>query len=229
MPRTDLDQGEMETMPSPPEKPAVLLGRLLIRLRSEKRWNQREFAGYMRMPPATISAWETGRSMPEGNSLVRIAKLFDTTVSDLLQRAGIERAPLDARTVERRRPIPLYALANLTLDQHGHPVGARIGEMCRINIDRDPNAYAVQIDSNAFYPRIWRGDRIEVTTDERLAPGFFLLWLPGERAPLVRKVIQREDGTFRAEPVNPADEAFDIEDPSRLAAHKILSIRVAAP
>jgi len=66
-------------------------GDYVLSERRQRKWNQREFAARLGVPPATVSAWETGRSMPRYDSLSRVATAFGTTVSEVLRRAGLDR------------------------------------------------------------------------------------------------------------------------------------------
>jgi transcriptional regulator with XRE-family HTH domain len=52
------------------------LGRYLVAARTQKNWSQRELAKRLDKPPATISAWETGKSAPELHNLIRIADVL---------------------------------------------------------------------------------------------------------------------------------------------------------
>ncbi len=45
----------------------------LRRIRRERGLTQREFAGRLEVAPQTVSKWERGLSMPDENTLLRIA------------------------------------------------------------------------------------------------------------------------------------------------------------
>jgi len=54
------------------------------RLRRAKGMTQEEMAERLHVVRQTISKWETGLSVPDADMLMRIAELFEVTISDLL-------------------------------------------------------------------------------------------------------------------------------------------------
>ena len=63
------------------------LSELLRRLRNDKGLTQREVAGSIGVKPVTISAYESGRVMPNTAKLGRLAKLYDVDVELLSSKA----------------------------------------------------------------------------------------------------------------------------------------------
>jgi transcriptional regulator with XRE-family HTH domain len=157
------------------------LGRHLIDRRQAHQWSQREFAKRLDKPPATISAWETGKSAPEVHNLIRIADVLATSVADLLAGAGIIK-PL-APSVEPAAgsappdvtpalgPLPIYAMDALRLTADGHPTGERLGVEPRSTENADPNSYAVLVNGSGVFPRAWPGDCLEIQTDRPVESG----------------------------------------------------------
>ena len=151
------------------------LGRHLIDRRQAHQWSQREFAKRLDKPPATISAWETGKSAPEVHNLIRIAEVLATTVADLLAGAGIitPLAPSLSPATGSASPdvtpvlgaLPIYAMEALRLSADGQPTGERLGVAARSSANADPNSYAVLVNGSSFFPRAWPGDCLEVQTD----------------------------------------------------------------
>ncbi len=56
----------------------------LRNLRKQKGLSQEELAERLHVVRQTISKWEKGLSVPDANILIRIAEIFETTVSTLL-------------------------------------------------------------------------------------------------------------------------------------------------
>src|SRR5918996_6615411 len=66
------------------------LGLVIARRRKALGMAQRRLAAALDKPPATVSAWELGKVYPDLISVVAVARVFRTTVSELLSEAGIE-------------------------------------------------------------------------------------------------------------------------------------------
>lgn len=157
------------------------LGRHLIDRRQAHHWSQREFAKRLDKPPATISAWETGKSAPEVHNLIRIADVLATSVADLLAGAGLIKplgpsvepatgsAPPDVTPA--LEPLPIYAMDALRLTADGQPTGERLGVAPRSSENADPNSYAVLVNGSGVFPRAWPGDCLEIQTDRPVESG----------------------------------------------------------
>ncbi len=61
------------------------LGKKIRLLRKKNDMSQREFAGVLSVTPQTISKWENGKSNPDIDSLVDIAKYFEITMDELFE------------------------------------------------------------------------------------------------------------------------------------------------
>lgn len=64
------------------------LGELLAMLRKEKGFLQKEVADYLHLSVATVSNYEKNVRMPNLETLVRLADLYDVSTDYLLQRTG---------------------------------------------------------------------------------------------------------------------------------------------
>lgn len=75
------------------------LGDLLAMLRKEKCLRQKDVADYLQLSVATVSNYEKNVRMPDLQTLVRLADLYDVSTDYLLQRT---RCRTSIRTLGRR-------------------------------------------------------------------------------------------------------------------------------
>lgn len=54
-------------------------------LRNEKNWTQNELADFMNVSRQAVSKWETGQSIPDLETLLRLSKLFSKTINELIE------------------------------------------------------------------------------------------------------------------------------------------------
>lgn len=66
-----------------------ILGKRIKELRVEKRISQRQLGVELGFSNQAISTWEAGQREPDCDSLVKIAKFFDTSVDYLLGLSDI--------------------------------------------------------------------------------------------------------------------------------------------
>ncbi|SHE47315.1 DNA-binding transcriptional regulator, XRE-family HTH domain [Marinitoga hydrogenitolerans DSM 16785] len=57
----------------------------LRRIRIENKINQRELAKKLNVTQETISYWETGKRQPTLDKLVKLSKIFNISIDDLLK------------------------------------------------------------------------------------------------------------------------------------------------
>ena len=77
----------------------------LKKLRGEKRLSQAELAEILKISQQTIASWEVGRTEPDNEMLVKIAKYFDVSVDYLLGQTVV------------RRPIETVAAHRTNMDE----------------------------------------------------------------------------------------------------------------
>ena len=68
-----------------------MFGELLRELRTDHKMTQTDLAALLSLSPLTISAYECGRSMPDDETKVKIARIFNVSLDYLL---GLIREPL---------------------------------------------------------------------------------------------------------------------------------------
>ncbi len=70
-----------------------MLNETLKTLRKQKGYSQEEAASRLNVVRQTISKWEKGLSVPDADMLVRLAELYEVSVSDLLGAPAQDAAP----------------------------------------------------------------------------------------------------------------------------------------
>ena len=66
----------------------------LKRIRKEKGMKQEFIAEQIGVRQSTVAMWETGKSMPRGETMIKLAKLLNCTIDDLLRQES-EGAPVE--------------------------------------------------------------------------------------------------------------------------------------
>jgi transcriptional regulator with XRE-family HTH domain len=222
---------------------ASALGTVIKTLRSEQGLNQTELARRLGKPSATVSAWELGKAMPEAANLVAVAEALETTVSNLLVRSGLQGPasdPDEDRSRTQRRDaagspevktgkfsqrIPCFEFEGFSVDAGGMWIGEAEAEILRSGDNSDPHSYALSIRGNAFYPRFWEGDKVEVVTNVGVSDGDLAVVLHQDGRKWIRRVaINRRRHTVRCEPLNPSDQLLEFPL-TRVSLHLVLSVR----
>ena len=109
----------------------------LRKLRKEKGWTQLEVAEKLDPPHsyAAVTMWETGRAKPRIDTLSQLARLFDTSVAELLGEVG---QGLEGSSAF----LPLRYAASMT-DFSADADPDRLVEVPKSVVDHHPRAYAV--------------------------------------------------------------------------------------
>lgn len=72
----------------------ITLGKKIAAMRKEKEWTQDELAEKLGVSPQAVSKWENDLSCPDIMLLPVIARLFETTVDNLLSTAPLKETKL---------------------------------------------------------------------------------------------------------------------------------------
>jgi len=59
-------------------------------LRIEKNWTQNDIADFMNVSRQAVSKWETEKSIPDLELLLKLSKLFDKTINELLEVSEVK-------------------------------------------------------------------------------------------------------------------------------------------
>lgn len=72
----------------------------LSQLRNERGWTQRQLAEQLSVTDKAVSRWETGRGLPDIQSLKSLSRLFHVTINEIL--AGQRLEPEERRAAAER-------------------------------------------------------------------------------------------------------------------------------
>jgi transcriptional regulator with XRE-family HTH domain len=93
------------------------LGKRLAACREAKGWKQDVAARQLGVTKAALSAWETGRNMPDALSLKKLAKLYDVSVDAILWENALSNdsmrfaAQFDALSEKQRQTLMVVMMA----------------------------------------------------------------------------------------------------------------------
>jgi transcriptional regulator with XRE-family HTH domain len=72
----------------------MTFGKRLAALRKDARLTQKQLCAFLKMGDSAISSYEIGKSMPDHELLIEIAKYFNVSIDYLLGQTN-EKIPLD--------------------------------------------------------------------------------------------------------------------------------------
>ena len=84
------------------------MGEFLKQLRKEKNLTQEELAKKLYTSSRTISRWETGKTLPDLNSLIELADFYDVDIREIIDGER-KRENMDQETKETLQKIAEYA------------------------------------------------------------------------------------------------------------------------
>lgn len=74
------------------------IGKLISKMRKNKKQTQQELANELGVSPKTISKWETGNGLPDISMLNKICKTFDISIEELLEGNLIKKENKNKKT-----------------------------------------------------------------------------------------------------------------------------------
>ena len=77
----------------------MTLGQRIVSLRGERGWSQEDLAQALEVSRQSVSKWETDRSVPELDKLIKLSDLFGLTLDQLVR--GEDEAPEKPQTPHR--------------------------------------------------------------------------------------------------------------------------------
>lgn len=82
------------------------LGENIYRLRTKRKMSQEDFASTMEVSRQSVSKWENDMAVPELEKLMKMAKLFEVSLDELVGNAPPQPAP---EAVPEPEPVPAPA------------------------------------------------------------------------------------------------------------------------
>lgn len=71
------------------------IGRYISQLRKQRGWTQRQLARQLSVSHQAVSKWEKGAAMPDVEALIEMARLFGTTIDNILKYDDTLPEPVD--------------------------------------------------------------------------------------------------------------------------------------
>jgi transcriptional regulator with XRE-family HTH domain len=218
-------------------------GENLRRVRKAANLSARELAKRVGVTPPVVSKWETHKGLPEGPTLLKLAKALNVSIDELLagvdpeydlvreDRAQYGAAGDDDGAAQSRRAIPILfegeaPAGGLSWTDEGTPLfqvdewGSRPSDI------RDPRAYLVVIRGDAMEPMIKAGMRAVISPNQTVADGDLACvhLRSGER--LVRVVQHdRAQHGWLLEGYNPSSRARFVPEADVATIHKVAYVR----
>lgn len=72
-----------------------IIAQVLEELRKSKGYSQKQVAAFIKVKPTTYNTYESGRTEPPAEILIRLSYLYQTPVDTLVQRDRLHRGSLD--------------------------------------------------------------------------------------------------------------------------------------
>ena len=159
----------------------------LKKLREEHHYSQEKLAKKLGVARSTISMWETSKSQPDNDSLIRLAELFGSSVDYLLNREESPNGRPGPNWVpvlgEIKAGIPSDACENILDWEELTPEAAASG------------AYmALRVSGISMEPRFHEGDVVIVHCQSDLESGDIGIVFVNGNAATMKKVMKRPDG-----------------------------------
>lgn len=212
-------------------------------MRKAANLSARELAKRVGVTPPVMSKWETQKGLPEGPTLLKLAKALGVSVDELLagvdpeydlvreDRAQYGPSPDADASAQARRAIPILSEGDAPPDGLSWtPDGAPLFQVdewgSRPSDVRDPRAYLVVIRGDAMEPMIKPGMRAVVSPNQPVADGDLACvhLRSGER--LVR-VVQHDPAQrgWLLATYNPASRARFVPEADVAMIHKVAYVR----
>lgn len=77
------------------EERKKIIAQILEEVRKSKGYSQKQVAAFIKVKPTTYNTYESGRTEPPAEILVRLSYLYQTPVDTLVQRDRLHRGSLD--------------------------------------------------------------------------------------------------------------------------------------
>lgn len=91
------------------------LNEKLYELRKKNNWSQEDLAERMEVSRQTISKWESGKTIPELNKLVKISEIYEITLDELVKETTSEENIPKTKIKKNRKKILIIFLIILLL------------------------------------------------------------------------------------------------------------------
>ena len=157
---------------------------ILRSLRKQHNISQKELADALGVSRSAVAMWETGKSQPDNEALIAIARLFCVTTDYLLCNSspaqGNVRIPVLGRVAAG---IPIEAVQDVMDYEEIDSMTAERGEY-----------FALKIRGDSMEPKISNGDVVIVRKQTDIESGEIAVVLVNGNEATCKRVIRHKDG-----------------------------------
>jgi SOS-response transcriptional repressor LexA len=183
---------------------STTLGQRLARARRHAHIKQKDVARRFGISSQAISQWESGRTRPDSQKLVRLARLFDISLEWLLAESGPMNSDgigaADLRHSTRVPVIDRVQAGDWTEIADPYALGAS-DEFLQTDLGVSGSTFALVIEGRSMEPDFLPGDKIIIDPAVQPRPGDFV----------VAKRDNDEDATFKKYRLKSLDEqGYDV-------------------
>lgn len=169
-----------------------MISKNIKKFRKEKGISQKALGQRLGVGQSTVAMWEGGNNSPEHATLLKLAELFDVSVSCLCgSEEDIVRVKVLGSVAAGQ---PIYAAENIIGYEEMSAERARSGEF-----------FALRIRGNSMEPRILEGDTVIVRRQSSVENGEIAIVLVGEDEATCKKFYRHSDGISLVS-INPSYE-----------------------
>ena len=160
---------------------------ILKELRSSMGFSQQKLADKLGVSRSTVAMWESGASQPDNDSLLHLAKIFNTSMDFLL--GNVEERYTSPKGVKVpvlgyiRAGIPLDAVEEILDYEEVDPAMAAKGDL-----------FALRVKGDSMEPRIREGDVIICAETPCVESGTVAVVLVNGNEATVKKVVKHKEG-----------------------------------
>lgn len=178
-----------------------MLGEHIRQLRKQKKITQNDLALHMGITQQAVGKWETGRSLPDSDALLRLAAYFGVGVDVLLGAEQPEEAPAYNPAMQAQVPIVGTVRAGYGALAFEEDYGTEPATV------RDPeNYFYLLVKGDSMEPRIQDGDLALVRRQPTLDDGDLGVVVFGEGEGTLKRFLRRGNAIV-LQPFNPGYEA----------------------
>lgn len=169
-----------------------MISKNIKKLRKERGISQKALGESLGVGQSTVAMWECGKNSPGYDMLLKLANLFNVSVSSL---CGSEKETVCVNVLGNvAAGQPIYAAENIIGEESLSAEDVRGGEF-----------FALRIKGSSMEPRMYEGDTVIVRCQSSVENGEIAIVLVGDDEATCKKFYRNGDGISLVS-INPAYE-----------------------
>ena len=179
----------------------ILFSQNIKKLRKESKLSQSRLAQQLQVTQQAVGKWETGKSVPDSDTLRKIAEFFGTSVDFLLGVSKLVENAVAVASGDNAIPIIGTVRAGYNALAYNEDYGVEYANVC------NPEEYFYLIvKGDSMEPRIKDGDLALVHKQNTLNDGDLGVIVYGDNEGTLKRFVKRGNMII-LQPFNPAYEA----------------------